>query len=66
VSGSDGSILWSDKYRPQRPEHLVGNKSGIQNLISWLVRWDAVHIKKTQKVNIPIVLAELVFTGHIC
>ena len=25
--------------------------TGIQNLISWLERWERVHIKKTQKVG---------------
>ncbi|KAL2913819.1 DNA replication factor C complex subunit Rfc1 [Polyrhizophydium stewartii] len=38
---SSGSTeLWTDKYKPQRYDEVIGNKGNIEKLAAWLNQWD--------------------------
>lgn len=42
-------MLWTDKYRPQAPGELVGNQQAARQLRQWLGKWDAWHLRRTEK-----------------
>ena len=39
------TMLWSDKYKPQKLEALLGNDCHIRTLTKWLENWNALHLK---------------------
>jgi replication factor C subunit 1 len=43
--------LWVDKYKPARFDEVIGSTETAKKLVEWLNRWDAVHLKKNQKVT---------------
>ena len=46
--------MWTELYRPQRIQDLVGNSGIIENLIEWLRDWDDVVIKGNKKTIRPM------------
>ncbi|CAI5734318.1 unnamed protein product [Hyaloperonospora brassicae] len=58
---SDASInqeLWTDKYKPQTLDHMIGNTELGKKLKTWLLDWEAMHVKGTKKVPFSAKLAE--------
>ena len=49
VTKVNSNQLWADKYKPMRITDLVGNATNIEGLQQWLRKWDAWHVKKTEK-----------------
>ena len=46
--------MWTDLYKPECIQDLVGNEGAVNELYEWLRDWDDVHInviKKEVKVN---------------
>lgn len=44
--------MWTDTYRPNKLEDLVGNQGLVKQLLEWLRDWDDVHIRGFKK-DIP-------------
>ncbi|KAF4044517.1 Replication factor RFC1 C terminal domain [Phytophthora infestans] len=44
--------LWTDKYKPQTLNHMIGNIELGKKLKTWLLDWEAMHVKGTKKVRI--------------
>uniref|UniRef100_M4BGR0 Replication factor C subunit 1 n=1 Tax=Hyaloperonospora arabidopsidis (strain Emoy2) TaxID=559515 RepID=M4BGR0_HYAAE len=58
---SDLSInqeLWTDKYKPQTLDHMIGNIELGKKLKTWLLDWEAMHVKGTKKIPFSTKLAE--------
>uniref|UniRef100_A0AAV1UCY4 Replication factor C subunit 1 n=1 Tax=Peronospora matthiolae TaxID=2874970 RepID=A0AAV1UCY4_9STRA len=58
---SDLSInqeLWTDKYKPQTLDHMIGNVELGKKLKTWLLDWEAMHVKGTKKIPFSTKLAE--------
>ena len=45
--------MWTDLYRPQNINDLVGNQGSINQLFEWLKDWDDVHVKGNKKQIAP-------------
>jgi replication factor C subunit 1 len=45
--------LWTDKYKPNKIEEIIGNNNVINILKNWLMQWDDNHLKnkKNNKSN---------------
>jgi len=50
--------LWTDKYKPQRLEHMIGNVELGRKLKLWLMDWEAMHVKGTKKIPFTTKLSE--------
>ena len=35
-------LMWTEKYKPQVPSDLVGNKDVQRQFVEWLAEWDEV------------------------
>ena len=35
--------LWSEKYRPHKAAHVIGNADPVQKLKTWLAKWTGDH-----------------------
>jgi len=42
-------MMWVDKYKPSRIEHIIASTETVNKLQAWLSRWDRVHLQKTEK-----------------
>lgn len=43
------NLLWVDKYKPNKINDIIGNKSNIQKIIQWLNNWYDIHVYKTKE-----------------
>ncbi|KAG2812258.1 hypothetical protein PC129_g1862 [Phytophthora cactorum] len=50
--------LWTDKYKPQTLNHMIGNIELGRKLKTWLVDWEAMHVKGTKKIPFTTKLSE--------
>ncbi|KAK1940127.1 Replication factor C subunit 1 [Phytophthora citrophthora] len=50
--------LWTDKYKPQTLDHMIGNIELGKKLMVWLKDWEAMHVKGTKKVPFTTKLSE--------
>ncbi|KAI9916801.1 hypothetical protein PsorP6_016751 [Peronosclerospora sorghi] len=50
--------LWTDKYKPQALEDMIGNIELGKKLKTWLLDWEAVHVKGTKKIPFSTKLSE--------
>ncbi|KAL3672517.1 hypothetical protein V7S43_001817 [Phytophthora oleae] len=50
--------LWTDKYKPQSLDHMIGNIELGRKLMVWLKDWEAMHVKGTKKIPFSTKLAE--------
>ncbi len=41
--GVQGPMLWVDKYKPMKMEHLCGNGDKVKTLRNWLSNWGKPH-----------------------
>lgn len=57
---NNNSMLWVDKYRPNKLNEIIGNRRQIDEIIRWLKNFDSNKkeqvktTKKTKKINIKI------------
>lgn len=49
-TASAADMLWVDKYKPKTMQEIVGSQDVVKKLHDWLLKWDAMHVKKTLKV----------------
>ena len=42
--------MWTDIYKPETINDLVGNEGAVNNLFEWLRDWDDVHVRGNKKV----------------
>lgn len=42
--------MWTDIYKPETINDLVGNEGTVNNLFEWLRDWDDVHVRGNKKV----------------
>ncbi|KAG6614240.1 Replication factor C subunit 1 [Phytophthora cinnamomi] len=50
--------LWTDKYKPQTLDHMIGNIELGRKLKTWLMDWEAMHVKGTKKIPFTTKLSE--------
>lgn len=50
--------LWTDKYKPQTLDHMIGNIELGRKLKTWLLDWEAMHVKGTKKIPFSTKLSE--------
>ena len=48
-SNKDNNELWTTKYQPKKLSDLIGNKSTINKLITWLDDWNSVVLEGNKK-----------------
>ena len=48
-AGAVEELMWVDKYKPSRIEHIIASSETVNKLQAWLARWDRVHLLKTEK-----------------
>ncbi|ETI51294.1 hypothetical protein F441_05288 [Phytophthora nicotianae CJ01A1] len=58
LSSSINDELWTDKYKPQTLDHMIGNIELGRKLKTWLLDWEAMHVKGTKKVPFSTKLSE--------
>ncbi|EEY68800.1 replication factor C subunit, putative [Phytophthora infestans T30-4] len=58
LSTSINDELWTDKYKPQTLNHMIGNIELGKKLKTWLLDWEAMHVKGTKKVPFSTKLSE--------
>ncbi|CAH0479979.1 unnamed protein product [Peronospora belbahrii] len=50
--------LWTDKYKPQTLDDMIGNTELGKKLKMWLLDWEALHVKGTKKIPFSTKLSE--------
>ncbi|KAL7684146.1 putative AAA+ ATPase domain, DNA polymerase III, clamp loader complex, gamma/delta/delta subunit [Plasmopara halstedii] len=50
--------LWTDKYKPKSLNDMIGNIELGKKLKTWLLDWEAMHVKKNKKVPYTTKLTE--------
>ncbi|KAG1706715.1 hypothetical protein DVH05_027569 [Phytophthora capsici] len=58
LNTSINAELWTDKYKPQTLDHMIGNVELGKKLMVWLKDWEAVHVKGTKKIPFTTKLSE--------
>ncbi|TDH72328.1 hypothetical protein CCR75_002662 [Bremia lactucae] len=58
LNASTNNDLWTDKYKPQSLKDMIGNVELGKKLKTWLIDWEAVHVKGTKKVPMTTKLSE--------
>ena len=54
VADENGEIkpcteMWTDIYKPESINDLVGNEGAVNNLFEWLRDWEDVHVRGNKK-----------------
>lgn len=49
VPGEESHEMWTDIYRPNEMDDLVGNEGVVDQLYEWLRDWDDVVIRGNKK-----------------
>ncbi|CAH9089081.1 unnamed protein product [Cuscuta epithymum] len=44
----DACLPWTEKYRPKKPDELVGNQSLVKQLEDWLTHWNEQFLKSSK------------------
>ncbi|KAE8877207.1 hypothetical protein PF005_g6599 [Phytophthora fragariae] len=58
LNASVNDELWTDKYKPQTLDHMIGNIELGRKLKTWLVDWESMHVKGTKKIPFTTKLSE--------
>uniref|UniRef100_H3GWA8 Replication factor C subunit 1 n=1 Tax=Phytophthora ramorum TaxID=164328 RepID=H3GWA8_PHYRM len=58
LNSSINNELWTDKYKPQTLDHMIGNIELGRKLKMWLMDWEAMHVKGTKKIPFTTKLSE--------
>ncbi|RLN51836.1 hypothetical protein BBJ29_002424 [Phytophthora kernoviae] len=58
LNSSVNDELWTDKYKPKTLDHMIGNIELGRKLKTWLMDWEAMHVKGTKKVPFTTKLSE--------
>ena len=45
----NNNLLWTEKYKPSKIKHIIGNKGAILNITQWLRDWEDVVIHNNKK-----------------
>ncbi|KAG7395614.1 replication factor C subunit 1 [Phytophthora boehmeriae] len=58
LNSSVNDELWTDKYKPKTLDHMIGNIELGKKMKTWLMDWEAMHVKGTKKVPFTTKLTE--------
>jgi replication factor C subunit 1 len=58
VDGKQDSTIWSQKYCPKNMDDIIGNSNSVEQIISWLIKFD--EIKRMKKGAGPIKIDDVV------